>query len=393
MLHGRLQEKSGYFYMVIYNRDKGKKTEKWISTKLKSKGNRRKAELLLSEYLLKLNNKAEIGAFETFNEDILFGDYLLTWVKGIKNTIEPITYAGYLMNIEKTIAPYFNERGIMLKKLNGRIIDEFYNYMLERVSANSVIHYHAYIRKSLQDAFKNDLIPCNFADKAHRPKKTQYIGSYYNKEQLIELFDLMKGSVMEFPVMMAGYYGLRRSEIIGLKWSCVDYNYKTISIRHTVSEYNLEGKRVICAKDRAKTKKSLRTLPLIPPIEELLEKMRKYNKFYEETFGARYDVSYSEYIYRNEFGKLIAPDFVSHKFKSELRRLGLPEIRFHDLRHSCAALLRHEGVPMEDIQKWLGHSQISTTESIYAHFENEIHLKSAAKVYSALSKKPQSVQS
>lgn len=83
-------------------------------------------------------------------------------------------------------------------------------------------------------------------------------------------------------------------------------------------------------------------------------------------------------------GKLISPDYVTQNFAIQVKKIkSLEQIRFHDLRHSCAALLRHEGVPMEDIQKWLGHSQITTTESIYAHFEDKTHLKSAQKILNA----------
>ncbi|MBR1676158.1 MAG: site-specific integrase [Clostridia bacterium] len=391
MYSGRLQEKNGVFQMVFYCKDKdNKKIEKWKSTKLPVRGNRRKAEQLLAEYLEKLNKNVDIFNENKNNseDDVLFGDYMIDWVETIKNTIEPTTYAGYIRTINGTIAPYFNNKGIRLKNINGRIIDEFYNEMLKKVSANTVIHFHAYIRKALQDAFKNDLIPCNYADKAHRPKKTQYIGNYYNSDELLELFDFVKGKRIEFAVLMAGYYGLRRGEILGLKWSNVDFTYNTITIRHTISECSINGKEYIYAKDRAKTKKSIRTLPIIPPVKELLNKMKERNEFYKEQLGNRYNTENDDYIYKDEYGRIVRPDFVSQTFNNELKKHPtLPHIRFHDLRHSCAALLRHEGVPMEDIQKWLGHSQISTTESIYAHFENEMHQKSAEKLYRALSVK------
>ena len=388
MYSGRLQEKNGFFHMVFYCKGQNdKKIEKWKSTKLPVRGNRRKAEMLLAENLVKINkNPDNYFNNETYyNANILFGDYLLDWVETIKNTIEPITYAGYVRTINVRIAPYFNSKGIKLNNMNARIIDQFYNEMLKYVSANTVIHFHACIRKALQDAFRNDLIPCNYADKAHRPKKTQFIGNYYNRDELLELFDFVKGKRIEFAVLMAGYYGLRRGEILGLKWSNVDFTYKTITIKHTVSEYSIGGKEVIYAKDREKKKKSIRTLPIIPPVEELLHRMRQRNEFYKEQLGNRYIMDNEDYIYKDEYGRIVRPDFVTQTFNNELKKHPtLPHIRFHDLRHSCAALLRHEGVPMEDIQKWLGHSQISTTESIYAHFENEMHQKSAAKVYNAL---------
>ena len=83
--------------------------------------------------------------------------------------------------------------------------------------------------------------------------------------------------------------------------------------------------------------------------------------------------------------ELMEEKHISYYVTQNKKIKSLEKIRFHDLRHSCAALLRHEGVPMEDIQKWLGHSQITTTESIYAHFEDKTHLKSAQKILNAFS--------
>ncbi len=146
----------------------------------------------------------------------------------------------------------------------------------------------------------------------------------------------------------------------------------------------LDGKTVLIPKDRAKTKKSIRTLPLVPPVKELLIKMKKREETNKEFFGSDYYYGDDDYIYKNEKGKLINPNYVTQNFAIQVQKIkSLEKIRFHDLRHSCAALLRHEGVPMENIQKWLGHSQITTTESIYAYFEDKTHLKSAQKILNA----------
>ena len=371
MTAGRLQKKNDYFYIVLSYKTK--------------------AEELLLKYREefdinrgKLFSESKIIKEETKEEDILFGEYLIQWLEKIKSTIDLSTYAGYKINIKSRIAPYFNSRGITLKNINAHIIDDFYSDMLKEVSPNTVIHFHANIRKALQDAYKDDLIPCNYADKAHRPKKNEFISNYYNRDELLILFDAVKGLRIEFPVIMAGYYGMRRGEIVGLKWSNIDFEYNTITIKHTVSYITLDGKTVLISKDRAKTQKSIRTLPLVPPVKELLLKMKRMEDANKEFFGSDYYYGDDDYIYKNEKGKLISPDYVTQNFAIQVQKIkSLEKIRFHDLRHSCAALLRHEGVPMEDIQKWLGHSQITTTESIYAHFEDKTHLKSAQKILNA----------
>ena len=129
-------------------------------------------------------------------------------------------------------------------------------------------------------------------------------------------------------------------------------------------------------------------MPLIPPIYDFLVRMKKQEEINKEFFGNDYVTKYDDYIYKEKNGELIKPDFVTDNFKLQVSKIPeLSVIRFHDLRHSCAALLRHEGVPMEDIQKWLGHSQITTTESIYAHFDTQRHQSSAQKIFNAFSSK------
>lgn len=418
MVAGRLQEKKDYFYIVLSYTDKnGKRHQPWFKTGLRVRGNKKKAEALLKKYrenfdvetgllaqdwdsrnqdevvdiIITKSDSEQIESSATKSkksvaDEILFGDYMLQWLEKNKNTIELTTYSGYKRNITSVIAPYFNKRGITLGGLSGEIIDEFYNSELERgLSPNTVIRYHANIRTALEEAFKDNLISCNFADKAHRPKEEEYVAEYYNRDELLELFDIVKGKKIEFAVIMAAYYGLRREEIIGLKWSCIDFNEKTIKIKHTVTECSIDGKFTMVAKDRGKSKKSIRTLPLVPPVEKILLRMKAKEELNKEMFGDTYDYQHDEYIYKDIDGKLVKPCFVSQHFaECVIKKNKLKKIRFHDLRHSCATLLRREGVPMEDIQKWLGHSQITITNKLYAHFEYGAHLKSAEKIGKAL---------
>lgn len=203
---------------------------------------------------------------------------------------------------------------------------------------------------------------------------------------MLTLFQAVKGKKIEFAVLMAGYYGMRRSEVCGLKWSNVDFEYKTITIKHTITTCTIDGKYTQIAKDRAKTKKSIRSLPLIPPIYDFLVCLKKQEDINKEFFGNAYITKYDDYIYKDKNGELVKLNFVTRNFSFQVSKIHeLSKIRFHDLRHSCTALLRHEGVPMEDIQKWLGHSQITTTESIYAHFDTERHKNSAQKILNAFS--------
>ena len=252
------------------------------------------------------------------------------------------------------------------------------------VSANTVIHRHANIRKALQYAFKTGLIDINPADRIERPKKVKYVGSTYNNQELEQLFAVTKGDLIELPVMLAAFYGLRRSEVLGLKWDAIDFEKKTITIKHTVTQTTLDGKSVIIEKDRTKTKSSYRTLPLVKPFEDALLRKKAEQAENRRLCGKCYDKSHLDYINVNEMGKLITPGFLTQHFPLVLERNGMKKIRFHDLRHSCASLLYSNGVALKDIQEWLGHSDISTTSNIYTHLDYSSKVASANAILSLL---------
>lgn len=110
---------------------------------------------------------------------------------------------------------------------------------------NTVIHYHAVIHRALKYAVKTDLIDVNPADKVDRPKKNRFTGNFYSKDEMNALFDAVRGSKIEVAVMLTAFYGLRRSEVVGLKWAAVDFEQNTIEICHTVTTVRLDGKEVL----------------------------------------------------------------------------------------------------------------------------------------------------
>lgn len=111
-------------------------------------------------------------------------------------------------------------------------------------------------------AVKIDLISVNPADKVERPKADKFIGSFYDSNEVQALFEAAKGTLIEIPIFLGAFYGLRQSEALGLKWDAIDFQNNTITIRHTVTSCNLDGKHIQIAQDTTKTKSSLKTLPL-----------------------------------------------------------------------------------------------------------------------------------
>lgn len=260
---------------------------------------------------------------------------------------------------------------IPLKELTPTDIQRYYTHCLlvEHVSANTVIHRHANIHKALKYAFKVGLIPYNPADRVERPRKNSFSSEIYGDKELEALFAAAKGTRLELAVILGAFYGLRRSEIVGLKWDAIDFEKKRFSIQYTVTETNIGGKQTIVEKERTKTKSSRRTLPIVEPFEKLLLELRTAQEENRRVCGRSYCTDYLEFVYVDELGQRIKPGYITMAFQKLLQKNGLKRIRFHDLRHSCASLLYEHGVSLKDIQEWLGHSTISTTANIYTHLD------------------------
>ena len=268
MIAGHLQEKNDFYYVVLNYKDSaGKRHTKWCRTGLPVKGNKKRAEAVLMELRLSFDPEAEEAArrirkgespaldFEMAQSEggrLLFADYLEQWLKVARSTVKTITYSGYAEGVQKRISPWFRERGIALTELQASDIQDFYSFRLETVKATTVIHDHAVIHRALKYAVKMDMIPVNPADKVERPRKEAFQASFYDRNELNRLFEAAKGTRLEIPVMLAAFYGLRRSEVLGLRWDAIDFDNDTITIRHTVTSFNMDGKHMLIASDTTK---------------------------------------------------------------------------------------------------------------------------------------------
>ena len=384
MVAGHLQEKNGFFYIVLnYKDSNGKRKTKWEATGLPVKKNKKKADALLQERrrtFVPPTSPSEVR----LDNDILFADFMLKWLEIAKSSVQITTYASYQGMIQGVIEPYFRKEGIRLADLKAVDLQEFYTKQLERVTANSVIHYHANIHKALKYAVKIDLIPTNPADKVERPKKNAFRGDFYSAEEINALLAIVRGTKLEIPVLLGAFYGLRRSEVLGLKWDAIDFEANTLEIRHILTQAYLDGKKVLVQADRAKNKSSLRTLPLIPEIRDRLLEIKGQQEVYKKLCGRCYNKEYLGYLCVDEVGNILRPNYISESFPKFLKANGMRPIRFHDLRHSCASLLLANGVPMKQIQEWLGHSDFSTTANIYAHLDYSSKLSSAQAMANSL---------
>ena len=375
MVSGTLSIKKGYYYAVLSWVDaNGNRHRKWVATGLAQKGNKRRAE----EALVHIRNTFEPPVVDReLTADMLFSEYLKQWLEVVKVRVKIATFCSYQDMVLNTIAPYFEKKKITLRDLEARHIQQFYTEKLKTVSANSVIHYHAVIYQSLKYAMKTDMVPQNVAMKVDRPRKEQYQPTFLDADGMQELFKVVKGTRLELPVLVAAFYGLRRGEVLGLKWDAIDFQRGTLTIKRTVTEVRLDGKTEIIEQESAKTKSSLRTLPLVGSFKDYFMEVKQAREVNKAVCGNCYKYDYDGYVFVDELGERMKPDYLTNYFPTYIQRHGIRKMRFHDLRHSCASLLLANGVPLKQIQEWLGHSDFSTTANIYAHLDYSSKISSA----------------
>ena len=375
MVAGHLTLKNGRYYAVLnYKNAGGQRKTKWISLGLSEKGNKRKAESELARLRAEFEPPKEVG---DLSSDMLFADYLLEWLEIAKGRLAHATYGAYQGLLKSTIVPYFRKKKLTLRELEARHLQMFYSEMLRRVTPNTVIHYHAVIHSALKYAVKTDMLIQNVADKVDRPRKNSFQPVFLSADEMQKMFEALRGTKLELPVLVAAFYGLRRGEVVGLKWDAIDFERNTITIKHIVTNAKIDGKCEIVCADRAKTKSSLRSLPLVSNIREKLLVLREQQKENRRVCGNCYSKKYDGYVFVDAMGNIFNPRSVTANFSKLLEQNGLRHIRFHDLRHSCASLLLANDVPLKQIQEWLGHSDIGTTANIYSHLDYKSKITSA----------------
>lgn len=372
MITGSLQKKKGLYYAVLNLYDEyGKRKPKWIPTGYTIKGNKKKAEEKLEQFKIEYENKSKVQLRDPNIYDkcknILFCDYMLDWLEKQKGKVEKTTYIGYEQVIKGRLYNYFKTTKIKLVNIKPKHLQDFFDFLFsEGLSGNTIKHYRANISKALKSAVITEIIDSNPVTKLEPIKIKEYTADFYTQDELLFLMENAKTTPIELPVVIAGVYGLRREEVLGIKWDAIDFKDKTLTIRHTIGRGKIDGVTQFIFKDRSKSDSGYRTLPLFDFIADLL---KTYKNKYEENrklFGNTYINDYRDYVCLMENGELMKPGFLSQKFSEILDSHNLRHIRLHDLRHSCGTLLVRSGVPLKDIQIWLGHSNFQTTLR-YAH--------------------------
>jgi len=364
---GSIQTKNNMFYAVLNCRDSnGKRKQKWIPLNLNVQGNKREAQKRLNEILI--SYKEELNELS----EKLFCDWLNEWVEIRKNDIQLSTYDGYIHMINKHIYPYFSKLKITLQKLTADDIQYYYKEKLKMLSANTVHKHHELIHSALKFAWKKGFVNTNVADYILEiPKKEKTEISFYISNELCILINEIKNTKIEIPAMLIIWFGLRRSEVLGLKWDSINFENATLTIKRKVVRAKVNGKLQAVTCEKLKTSSSFRTYKLNPIILNYLQNVRQRQSQNEMIYGGEYNQSYKEYVCVTESGELIQPDYLSHKFESIIKKLKLKKITLHGLRHSTASYLLDKGFNMKEIQEYLGHASYQTTANIYSHISPE----------------------
>ena len=331
MVAGHLTLKNGRYYAVLnYRNAGGQRKTKWISLGLPEKGSKRKAEAELARLRAEFEPPKEVG---DLSSDMLFADYLLEWLEIAKGRLAVATYSSYAAMIKKPVGPYFRQRNLTLRELEARHLQMFYSEMLRKVKPNTVIHYHAIIHSALKYAVKTDMLVQNVADKVDRPKKNSFQPVFLSAEEMQKMFEALRGTKLELPVLVAAFYGFRRGEVLGLKWDAIDFERGTISVIRTVTTITLDGKQTEIEQQSAKTKSSLRTLPLIGSFREYFLQVKEAQELNKQICGNCYNHEYDGFVFVDELGERMRANYLTSAFPKFLESHGLRRMRFHDLRH------------------------------------------------------------
>lgn len=398
--------KNGKQYVVFDYKDKaGKRKRKWVSTGLPEKCTKKAlnevVEGIVAEFAESWNNHQVVlnttsnsdggednSAPVVINKEL--SDFFSEWLTAIKSNAARTTFQCY-KRIMIRFTNYMSEHypDVTLAELNYSHIQTFLNYNMDKgLKGSTVKQYYLAIHSAFAYAVKMEILSQHPMDKLVVPRAERHEAVFYNEEELNELFEVFKGHKIELIVHIAAYYGLRRCEVLGLKWDSIDFKKKTISIeRKVVSDYDENGNPKLYVETRLKTNSTRRTLPLIPHIEEMLLEKRKMDKHYKKLGGKDYDTEFEGFVCCDPFGRLISPNMVTHDFHYVIKKHGLKLLRFHDLRHSCASLLLANDIPMKAIQEWLGHSNYSITANLYSHLEYNAKVISAETIARVLDSK------
>ena len=275
------------------------------------------------------------------------------------------TIRGYRTNVERHIIPYIGK--IPMIRLSPKDIQDLYLKLLKSgLSGTTVRYVHNNLHQALEFGVKLQALPRNPASMVAPPRIDHFEASTLTPNQVLRLLAVCHGTDIYWPVLLAVTLGLRRGEALGLRWSDVDFDRKEVFIRHSALCESLSKFTIA----ETKTKSSRRILRMPDFVARSLKERYDFMMEKRATIASSYN-TYNVVCFR-ERGIPFTTNVLRHQFNKALSTAELPEIRFHDLRHTAATFLLRCHTPARVISSMLGHSNISVTMDTYSHVSTDM---------------------
>lgn len=308
--------------------------------------------------LVRLQREQQLG-MPVVDERDTVSTFLTRWLEAsVKRTVRPKTYVNYMQYVDNWIKPTLGRE--RLSKLTPQQIERLMTKMVDAgLSPRSAQHAHAVLRRALGQAERWGLVGRNVAKLAQPPRAERPPETWLDADQSRKLLVAARGKRLEALYVVALALGLRKGEILGLHWQDIDLEARTLRVR--VALQRIDGELQLV---EPKSARSRRTIPLPDMVVEALRAHRVRQVAVRLKATAWED---RDLVFCTRQGKPLEQRNVSQRFYELLDAAGLPRVRFHDLRHSCASLLLLQGVPARVVMEILGHSQIALTMNTYSH--------------------------
>ena len=242
------KNRPNYLAIIRYRDETGKERQKWETSNISVKGNnKRKTEAWKDEVLAEFLNE-KVGMGLDIGHDEYFVDFIKTWLETLRITkkIQVATHGSYTMTLNQHILPYFAPFRLKVNEVEPKHIQAYVNYKMQTLSPNTLKKHMANISACLKSAVRQSIIPCNPADRIEEIRKVKCTGAKFMSEGEIErMLDCFKDDPLETAVLLALFYGLRRSEALGLLWKSVDFDKRASPI---TKQFYEGGKAPIIAK-------------------------------------------------------------------------------------------------------------------------------------------------
>lgn len=294
---------------------------------------------------------------------VTFGEFLIErWLPTKKMGVRPSTFASYRGLVERHVVPALGH--VQIQQLSADRLDLFYADLVDRGYATKTVrNIHVLVHRALTDAVRKNLVPRNVADAADPPKLNRANRDEmktWTPEQLREFFAGIGDHPLATAYVLAATTGMRRGEVLGVRWKDIDFDARRLHVQQTI--LTVEYEIVV---GRPKTRRGERKVALDDQTLSLLGRHEVRQRHERALVGDAYEDN--DLVFARPEGTPVHPDYFSQTFDRTVRRLGLPKIRLHDLRHTHATLGLAAGVPVKVISDRLGHATSSFTQDIYMH--------------------------